>query len=138
MQVPHFDAPVIFLAENVRPQGRAGTEVHGIGISRNVVKAEQHSSAQLKIWRELSLPLEIPLQAQRVESRRIGRICGLKNQVNRHRVHCVFESPPQKSRPMRSRDHPSIAQSCIKGLSILGSSGNRVSAASPNLYFVAA
>src|ERR1019366_6737706 len=52
MQVPHLDAPIIFLAKNVRPQGRAGREVHRVCISRNVVITEQHSAAQFQIWRE--------------------------------------------------------------------------------------
>jgi hypothetical protein len=49
MQIANFDTPVIFLAEDMRPQRRAGTEVHGVGKSRNIVKAEQHSPAQLQI-----------------------------------------------------------------------------------------
>jgi len=136
MQIPQLQTPVIFLPEYVRPQSRAGREVHCIRVSRNVVIAEHRSAAQVQIRRHPPPPLEIPLQPKRIESHPISRIRRLKNQISRHRVHRIFKPPPQNPRQMLSRNHPPIAQPQIKDPRPRSPARHRMPAPSPNLYLM--
>src|SRR5690349_2810172 len=68
VQVAEFDAPVVFVAEEMRAQRGGGGEVDVICKSGNVVVGEEYAAAEFEIWGEASVALEIPLQAKRVDT----------------------------------------------------------------------
>ena len=94
-----------------------GAEVHGVRACRDILRAEQCSAPELKIWRDVLGRREVPLQIDRVEAPAIYRFggagtrgaaraenaaggnFGLVNEVKRDDIKCIFEIAPHKTRP---------------------------------------
>ena len=81
---------------------------------------------------------ENPFQTQRIYSCSVRSVCRLEHDKRRHRVHRELESSVEKTRAVRSRQDPPIANSRVPHARVFGPARNRVPAASPNLEFVAA
>ncbi len=82
------------------------------------------------------MPLKIPLQPKRIKSHSISRICRLKDQIRRFRIHRILKSPPQKSRQVWPCNHPPIPQPNIKNSSIRSPARHRMPTPSPNLHLM--
>src|ERR1017187_440844 len=81
---------------------------------------------------------ENPFQPHRIHSRSIRSVGRLEHNKRRHRLHCKLESSVEKSRPVRSRQDPPIANSRVPHARILGPARNRAPAATPNLELTTA
>src|SRR5580698_8271920 len=81
---------------------------------------------------------ENPFEADRIDSRSIGRVGRLEHDECRHRVHRKLEASAKKAGKVRLRQYPSIANAQVPDVCIAGAAGNRVSAARPYLELVTA
>ena len=81
---------------------------------------------------------ENPFEAHRIHSRAVRSICPLEYNKRGYCVHSEFESSLEKSRPVRSRQDPTVANSRVKNARILGATRDRAPAASPNFELVTA
>ncbi len=94
-------------------------EVHRIRARGNVVVGEDRAAAEFEVWRNAAMALEVPLEAERIESHAIRGVRGLKDQEDRDGVYGIFEASAKKARKMRAGEDPSIAQSGVEGAGIL-------------------
>ncbi len=62
MQIANFNAPVVFLSQDMSPDGRRGSEVNGVCERGNILIRKQHPAAQFKIGGDTSSGSEIPFQ----------------------------------------------------------------------------
>ena len=84
------------------------------------------------------MPLEVPFQTQRVESRSVSCIPWLKCKKHRHSVDGIFESPAEEAWEMRASQNPPIAQARVEDSSVTTATGNGMTASSPNLDLIRA
>src|SRR6266849_329293 len=102
------------------------------------MRRKQRPSIQLDEGSNMSARGENPFQPHRIHSRPVRRVRALEHDERRHRFHRNLEPSVEKTRTMRSRQYPPIANSSVPHARILGSTGNRVPAASPNLELATA
>ena len=137
VQVPQLQTPVVFRAEDVRPQCRRRSEVHGIGAKRNVVVGEQRAAAEFEVGRKRAAAHEIPLEAKWVKSHAVSSVGGLEDEKHGDRIHGVLESSTKKAGKMRAGDDPSVAQAGVEDAGVAASAAHGMAAARPYLDFVA-
>lgn len=138
VHVTQFQTYVVFRAEDVHAERGLIHEVHGVGAGGNVVIGKKHSACEFQVGREASVALEVPLQAERIETHAVGCVRGLESEENRDGVDGIFESSAEKARKVRSREDPSVAQAGVERACIASSAADRVAPSCPNLHFVAA
>jgi hypothetical protein len=102
------------------------------------VVGQQHSATQFEVWQNAAAAHEIPLQAKRIEANSEGRVCRLKNQRDGNGGDRVFEASAKESGQVLVREDPAIAEAGIEGAGVAAASSDGMSAARPNLNFVAA
>jgi len=137
MHVPYVHRPTV-LSQKMQPERRARREVYGRSSRRHFMCRKQRPSIQLEVRSDMSARGENPFQADGIYSRPVGGVCPLEHNKRRHRFHRNFESSIEKTRPMRSRQDPSVANSGIPHAGIPGPARNRMAATSPNLELTTA
>ena len=137
VHVADFDAPVIFLAEDVGAQRGLVHEVHGIGVGRDVLVSEKHAAGEFEVGGEAAVALEVPLQAERVETRAVGGVGGLEGEEDWDGVDCIFEASAEKAGEVGAGEDPSVAQAGVEDAGVAASAGDGVAAAGPGFDFVA-
>jgi hypothetical protein len=100
------------------------------------MRRKQSSSIQLDVRCDTSACGENPFQIQRIHSCSVRGVSRLEHNKRRHRFHCNFESSIEKTRPVRSRQDPPIANSRVPHTCVLGSARNRAPPTGPNLEFM--
>src|SRR5580698_4766500 len=138
MQIANLYAVREFVAQNMHPQRRRGSEVHSRRSSRHLVIGKQGSTAQFEVRLESSAGGEIPLQSQRIKTCSVRRVVALEYHEDRHSIQHVFESSLEKSRAMGLSKNPSVAKTNIPDAGIGCAAGHRRTAAGPHLDFVTA
>ena len=138
MHIPQLHAPVARVSQKMRAQGGRRSEVYAVGPGRNIVVGKQRAAAEFKIRDDSSASGKVPFQIQRIETgseRGVGR---LEHQEQRHRIQRVFESSFKKSGPVGTGQDPSVTQPGVPHPGIRSAARDRVAAAGPKLYLVAA
>src|SRR5579864_3877927 len=79
VQVAHFQAHVIFRAEDVRTEGGLWSEVHGVSACRDIVVGEERAAAEFEIRGEAAVTFEVPLEPERIEAYAVGSVGGLED-----------------------------------------------------------
>jgi hypothetical protein len=138
VHVAQFEADIVLRAENVHTQRRLVHEVDCICPDGNVVACQQKSPSQFEIRREASVALEIPLQSQRIEADAVSRVCRLEGEKYGNSVDRVLKTAAQKSGKMWVSEDPSVAQARVEHSGMAAPAAHGMSAARPDLDFVAA
>lgn len=99
---------------------------------------EEYAAGEFEKGREVATAFEVPLQAQGIKAQSHGCVCWLKDQKYGDGIERILEAPAQESWKMRVGENPSIAEACVEGACVLCAAWDAVSAASPDLNFVAA
>ena len=102
------------------------------------MRRKQSPSIQLDVRCDTSACGENPFQIQRIHSCSVCGVSRLEHNKRRHRFHRNFESSIEKTRPVRSRQDPPIANSRVPHACVLGPARNRAPTASPNLELATA
>ena len=84
------------------------------------------------------MALEIPFEAERVESHAVGSVGGLEDQKDRDSINGIFEASAEKAGKMWASENPSVAQAGVERSGVFGAAWDGVAAAGPDLHFVAA
>lgn len=84
------------------------------------------------------MAFEIPLEAQRIESRAVSCVRGLEGEEDWDCIDCVFKTSAKKSGKVRVGENPSIAQAGVKGSGVAPAAGDGMSTARPKFDFVSA
>src|SRR5262245_51980415 len=79
--------------------------------------------------------LEIPLEAHRVEADSVSGVGRLEYEEERDGIDRILEASTKKTGKVRTREHPSIAQTSVENSGVPAASADRVSAAGPDLDF---
>src|SRR5271157_2486517 len=94
---PHFRRPVVFLAQNMRAQRPARSEIHVRSPLRHFGIGEQRPTFNLKEGLHFFRRRHNPFERKRIHARSVSRIRALYNHPHRHRIHCVLQLPVQKA-----------------------------------------
>ena len=93
---------------------------------------------EFEVGGDAAVALEIPLEAERVETHAVGGVGGLEDEEHRNSVDRIFEASAEKAGKMWAGEDPSIAQAGVEDASVAASAADGVAAARPDLDFVAA
>jgi len=105
MHEAHFHAIRVILAGNVQSQRSARREIYLRSPFRYFRIREQRPTLNFKIRFHFSRRGENPLERERIHSAPICGIGFLNDRPRGHYIERILQPPPQKSRPMRSRQH---------------------------------
>jgi hypothetical protein len=137
MHVPYIHRPSV-LSQEVQSERRARREVYRRSSRRHFMRRKQSPAIQLDVRCDTSARGENPFQIQRIHSCSVRGVSRLEHNKRRHRFHRNFESSIEKTRPVRSRQDPPIANSGVPYARILGPARNRATAPGPDLELAAA
>ncbi len=124
------------ISQKIHPKCRARREIYRRRSRRHFVRCKQRSAIQLQVRSDMSADGENPFQPHWIHSCPVRGVCRLEHNKRRHRLHCKLESSVEKSRPVRSCQDPSVANSRVQHARIFGPARNRAPTASPNLEFM--
>ena len=79
---------------------------------------EQQTTAQFSVRDHVSVPLEIPLQIQRVYTNAVCSVATLKYQIQGDGINCIFEPASEKAPAMRIQQNPAVTQTGIEDFGI--------------------
>ena len=137
VHVAQLQTDVVLPSKNVHPQRGLVHEIDWIRSRWNVVCCEESAAGEFEIGGNAAVTLKIPLKGERIESHPERRVRRLKGEKYRDGIHRVLEPTAQKPGEVRAGENPSVAQSSIERPDIGASAADRVSAAGPDLNFVA-
>src|SRR5208282_421695 len=137
MHVPDLRRPRM-LPKKIQPERRARREVYLRSSRRHFLRSKERPSTQLEVGSNVSARGENPFPPHRIHSCSVHSVCRLEYNKRWHRLQRKLESSVEKSRPVRSRQDPPIANSRVPHARILGPTGNRAPPATPNLELMTA
>ena len=125
-------------SEKIHPERRARREVHRRSSRRHFMRGKQRSAIQFEVRSNMSARGENPFQSHRIHSCSVRSVGPLEHNKRRHSIQRQLESSAEKSRPVRIRQNPPIADSGVPHARIFRAARDRVPAASPNLELMTA
>src|SRR5579863_4748002 len=119
-------------------QRRLIHEVDRVRSCRNVMVGEDRAASEFEIGRNAPVAFEVPLQSEWIEANAVCRVRRLKDEEDWNGIDGIFKTATEETRKVRVGEDPSVPQSGVERASVAAAAADRVSAACPDLDFVAA
>src|SRR5438309_5901120 len=133
MQPTHLQAPMLFAVAHVYAYPRPRHKIDVRNALRHVPAGEKNAAAQVEIGRQAAAGIEIPFECERVDAHAVNRTLGLKDQIHRHGIYGVFETPAKKARTVSVRQYHAVTHADIPDAGLRDSIERRMPCAAPDL-----